>query len=170
MTVAWLQQYLDRVRKILRRKRLIMATVEPLRSLEHASTFGPSMASFDPSAPSAGRTPDQVVVAPSSEAFSWQLPAALSPPLPPPPLAPKVQRTCLVCEDMLDEDMFPHQCTKCTAYSYCRTCLKEWFLESCKNESRMPPKCCAVIPISAMANLLTSAQVSALSSLIPNWH
>lgn len=39
-------------------------------------------------------------------------------------------------------------------------CLKEWFVDACKNESKMPPKCyCSAIPVSAVTKVLSSTQI-----------
>ncbi|KUJ15631.1 uncharacterized protein LY89DRAFT_782914 [Mollisia scopiformis] len=123
----------------------------------------------------------------SSEPFSWQLPAELPAQLParvpahfpvrapaqlpaaiiPPPPAPKVERTCTVCMEDFGEDMFPHKCTKCTSI-YCKNCLRSWFLDACRNESKMPPKCCTVIPLSAV-NFLTPAEIELFKLKFEEW-
>lgn len=136
-----LQQYLDRVRTLLQSKKL-MATVAP-------QTHNTPPVALDDLPPSSE---------PSAVPFFWQLPSNLERKALPP--VPKVQRTCLVCMDKLDEDLFPYKCTRCSAYSYCRECLKSWFLDACRNESKMPPKCCSVIPVSSVTDFLTMDQVS----------
>jgi hypothetical protein len=140
MASVWRQQSLDRVRILLQLRKL-MATPGP------QTRNGPPMA-YDGLPPSSE---------PPNAPFSWQLPSNIEPKVL--PSTPKTKRTCLVCMDTLDEDFFPYKCTRCSAYSYCHDCLKSWFLDACKNESKMPPKCCTMIPVSSITHLLTKDQV-----------
>src|SRR4051812_7926655 len=73
------------------------------------------------------------------------------------------QKLCLVCMDQFPshgvEGCLLYECVKCAHGKVCATCLKEWFIDACKNESKMPPKCCRIIPLSSTSNLLSSAEV-----------
>lgn len=73
-------------------------------------------------------------------------------------------RKCMIClDEFFGEDIklnFLHSCGKCSAADYCTKCIKEWFIDACKNESKMPPKCCSVIPLSTIAIHLETAQAS----------
>jgi len=74
------------------------------------------------------------------------------------------RRKCMIClDEFFGEDIkpnFPHSCGKCSTADYCTKCIKEWFIEACKNESKMPPKCCSAIPLSTIASHLEIAQAS----------
>jgi hypothetical protein len=80
------------------------------------------------------------------------------------PTVVRPTKSCMICLDAYVgdevESMFPHSCAICTAGNYCSKCLKDWFLDACKNESKMPPKCCTAIPLSTMVGHLDAAQVS----------
>lgn len=141
MAPAWLREYLDRARKILRPERL-MATID---TQPHPQTLhGPS-------------TTDSIVPAPRPTlpppTWNWNAINAVK------PEPPTVQLACILCCETFDEDLIPHRCPRCPTYIYCGGCLKDWFLDACRNESKMPPKCCYAIPISTIANLLTTEQV-----------
>ncbi len=77
------------------------------------------------------------------------------------------RRKCMIClDEFFGEHIkpnFPHSCGKCSAADYCTKCIKEWFIDASKNESKMPPKCCSVIPLSTIASHLENAQVSSLT-------
>src|SRR4051794_12748647 len=79
---------------------------------------------------------------------------------------PKTTKHCLLClEDFSTEDgadYFPHQCAKCQLSNICATCLKDWFIDACRNEAKMTPRCCRIIPLSSISNLLQPAEVSNL--------
>jgi hypothetical protein len=48
--------------------------------------------------------------------------------------------------------------------------LKDWFIEACKNESRMPPKCsCSAIPLSSVSNLLNNAEIELYKAKYEEW-
>jgi hypothetical protein len=85
------------------------------------------------------------------------------PPLPPLPRPPQPAlpppTVCIVCQEGGVE--LPYDCQSCEASNICMPCLKEWFLDACKNESKMPPKCaCSAIPLSAVINVLTVDEAS----------
>ena len=63
----------------------------------------------------------------------------------------------------------PDHCKRCASGDFCAGCLKEWFLDACKNESKMPPKCCSIVPLSAIANLLTSSQIELYKAKYEEW-
>ncbi|KAF8864949.1 hypothetical protein BDZ45DRAFT_469346 [Acephala macrosclerotiorum] len=154
MTPGWLQQYFDRARKILRRKRLMAAIdTQPRQPQGH---HGPSVSNITP--------PNPTLLDPPS----WSS-INIATPTPPQPPAPKLELTCILCCEKSDEDLIPHRCPKCPTHIYCGGCLKDWFLDACRNESKMPPKCCHVIPISAAANLLTTEQIELYKAKFEEW-
>ncbi len=73
--------------------------------------------------------------------------------------APEKKR-CQICLEVADEKEFTFRCVNCGDGYYCAACLRKWFLDACRNESKMPPKCCSVIPIKAVHGLLNDAEVS----------
>lgn len=80
----------------------------------------------------------------------------------PPPIC---SRTCCLCTEKFEgsEDIvrnFPWKCETCTHSTYCIGCIKDWFLDACKNESKMPPKCCYAIPLAIVVGQLDVSQVS----------
>jgi hypothetical protein len=81
------------------------------------------------------------------------------------PVPQSTTRRCLLCtEEYEGEELlktqFPFTCGTCEASSYCVTCIKDWFIDACRNESKMPPKCCYAIPITTVSSLLDDNQVS----------
>lgn len=72
-------------------------------------------------------------------------------------------KACNVClNDFSGEDWiaknFPYKCDKCLSDMVCLTCLKDWFIDACRNESKMPPRCCTVVPLSSVVGILTEEQ------------
>ncbi|CZR60369.1 uncharacterized protein PAC_10265 [Phialocephala subalpina] len=85
------------------------------------------------------------------------------------PEPPVVELTCVLCCEKFDEDLIPHRCPKCPSVIYCGGCLKDWFLDACRNESKMPPKCCHAIPVSSIAHLLTTEQIGLYKAKFEEW-
>lgn len=80
------------------------------------------------------------------------------------PTNSRPRKSCMICLEIYfgneTENQFPHKCHRCEKSAFCISCLKEWFIDACKNESKMPPKCCSIIPLSTVSNLLKKEQVS----------
>lgn len=78
----------------------------------------------------------------------------------------KSQSCCVCVETVTGEanikSRFPYTCHHCHQANYCINCIKNWFLDACKNESKMPPKCCYAIPLGTVTNLLTPQEVRSL--------
>jgi hypothetical protein len=75
-----------------------------------------------------------------------------------------VMKKCTVClDEFVGADTiamnFPYKCDTCSAHMICLPCLKDWFIDACKNEFKMPPRCCTVIPLSVVVHSLTQEQV-----------
>jgi hypothetical protein len=71
-------------------------------------------------------------------------------------------KRCMICleeDNPGDEIDFPHSCSRCSFGNVCAACLKNWFLDACKNESKMPPTCCSIIPLSSVSRYLTGNEV-----------
>jgi hypothetical protein len=79
---------------------------------------------------------------------------------------PRPRKACMICLEVFWDqdtaDRFPHNCSRCASGNFCANCLKDWFLDACRNESKMPPKCCSVIPLSSVSSLLKTAEVSTI--------
>ncbi|KAI9717791.1 MAG: hypothetical protein M1812_004520 [Candelaria pacifica] len=89
--------------------------------------------------------------------------------LPPPPRAPKV---CVTCTKFLTpKDDTPLDCYSCPGCSspYCITCLKSMFLSACKDQSRMPPRCCRVIQLSVVLPHLSDQEIALYRSKYEEW-
>lgn len=91
-----------------------------------------------------------------------------------PPLRYKRMKPCLICTESFcidDEvDHFPHKCTNCSSSNICGSCLKDWFIDACRNESKMPPKCCQIIPFSTVSTLLSAAQIELYKAKFEEWN
>ena len=85
------------------------------------------------------------------------------PPEPAPPTGPPTKCCTLCLEDFEDDETtaarFPFTCEQCDSNGYCIKCIKQWFLDACKNESKMPPRCCVALPLSVVAEHLSIAEV-----------
>lgn len=82
-----------------------------------------------------------------------------------------ITKVCSICLDQfLGQDSvgtnFPYSCERFCGQVICITCLKAWFLDACRNESKMPPRCCCTVPLSAISHLLTKDQVSCVGSFV----
>ncbi|RDL37884.1 uncharacterized protein BP5553_05317 [Venustampulla echinocandica] len=81
----------------------------------------------------------------------------------------RMVNTCTVCLESVKPDDILYTCTKCTKGEYCATCLKDWFLDACRNEAKMPPKCCKAIPLVSISNLLTIAEIDLYKEKYLEW-
>ena len=61
------------------------------------------------------------------------------------------------------------QCIKCSGGDFCAKCLKEWFIDACRNESKMPPKCCSVVPLATVHHLLDHSQMELYKAKYEEW-
>lgn len=78
------------------------------------------------------------------------------------------KKSCGLCMDEFEgaetiAAQFPYQCNGCSQKPFCLKCIKDWFLDACRNESKMPPKCCVAIPLAAIAEHLSAVEVPFLS-------
>jgi hypothetical protein len=71
--------------------------------------------------------------------------------------------------DTVKANEISDQCKRCASGDFCTSCLKDYFLDACKNESKMPPKCCSIIPLSAVAYLLNNAQIELYKAKYEEW-
>jgi hypothetical protein len=90
-------------------------------------------------------------------------PPVTKPEVPPAVVLPK--RECILCTERFEGEevlkkQFPFECGTCSKRSYCVDCISTWFVDACRNESKMPPKCCYAIPVAIVATQLNVDQVS----------
>ncbi|KAF1971274.1 hypothetical protein BU23DRAFT_556084 [Bimuria novae-zelandiae CBS 107.79] len=92
-----------------------------------------------------------------------QLPGALSGEL----------AACLICTTPCDEadgdsSKAIYPCSKCDN-AYCVPCLKNVFIDACKDVSRMPPRCCNQIPLHHVRPYLTQQEVTVFKAKYEEW-
>ncbi|ELR04327.1 hypothetical protein VC83_04024 [Pseudogymnoascus destructans] len=85
-----------------------------------------------------------------------------------------ITKACSVCLDRFSgQDSvgtnFPYSCERFCGQVICITCLKDWFIDACKNESKMPPRCCCTVPLSAVSHLLAKDQVDLYKAKFEEW-
>lgn len=78
-------------------------------------------------------------------------------------------KACAICLEVFEgsetiADMFSFHCNKCAQEPFCQNCINDWFLDACRNQSKMPPKCCSIISVAAVAGHLSAAEVLFLCS------
>ncbi|KAH9218863.1 hypothetical protein DL95DRAFT_385094 [Leptodontidium sp. 2 PMI_412] len=98
-------------------------------------------------------------------------PAQRQHPDPPQANVPPPLKTCSLCLEPQDDKAsnFPFSCPQCNASHYCATCLKGWFIDACKNESKMPPTCCGAIPLSSVKKSMTTEQMGLYKAKFEEW-
>lgn len=82
-----------------------------------------------------------------------------------------ITKACSICLDQFSgqdsvRTNFPYSCERFCGQVICITCLKDWFIDACKNESKMPPRCCCTVPLSAVSHLLSEDQVSCFDPFV----
>ena len=78
---------------------------------------------------------------------------------------PPGEEECLVCVcSSRDGYKFIHPCKRNKEHAYCIECMRTMFLAACKDESRMPPKCCGIIPLKIGLDLLSAADTKLFQS------
>ncbi|KAH0556474.1 hypothetical protein GP486_005622 [Trichoglossum hirsutum] len=74
---------------------------------------------------------------------------------------------CTACYISLElMDVIEPQCE----HTYCRDCIKSMFTSACKDETRMPPRCCTVIPLSFALPYLTNQEATLYREKFEEWH
>ncbi|OBT73702.1 hypothetical protein VF21_06181 [Pseudogymnoascus sp. 05NY08] len=85
-----------------------------------------------------------------------------------------ITKVCSICLDQFSgQDSvgthFPYSCERFCGQVICIACLKDWFIDACKNESKMPPRCCCTVPLSAVSHLLSKDQVDLYKAKFEEW-
>ncbi len=75
------------------------------------------------------------------------------------------KKRCQICLEVSDEKEFVFKCRNCRDGYFCAECLGKWFLDACRNETKMPPKCCSIIPVKSVSGILSDAEVSGYNSI-----
>ncbi|KAI9867154.1 MAG: hypothetical protein M1813_009432 [Trichoglossum hirsutum] len=74
---------------------------------------------------------------------------------------------CTACYVSLElVDVIEPQC----GHTYCRDCTRSMFISACKDESRMPPRCCAAIPLTDALPYLTNQEAVLYREKFEEWH
>lgn len=143
-----------------------------------APTSPPSTAALDNDAMDIDQHPRKSTESTSS-AFppeTDKLPGGLAdsgaPPVSPsPPTKQEPVITCLICCDKATSEESPnpiYPCTKCTN-AFCVPCLKNIFIDSCRDLSRMPPRCCNQIPLHHVRPYLNEDEVELFKAKYQEW-
>ncbi|KAL1846933.1 hypothetical protein Plec18167_001565 [Paecilomyces lecythidis] len=79
------------------------------------------------------------------------------------------EQRCEWCCDRVDvkENML-HCCTKCDS-AICKKCIRKLFLDACKSELDMPPRCCAPIPLAFARDVLSEGEISLFKDKYEEW-
>ncbi|KAL2071594.1 hypothetical protein VTL71DRAFT_12829 [Oculimacula yallundae] len=106
---------------------------------------------------------------PATSTYSQQDPTAQSFSQSPGPPGPQY---CSLCWESLENTAanFPYRCGICVGTHYCVECLKDWFIDACKNESKMPPRCCSIIPLSALKDHLEVQETNLYKVKFEEWN
>jgi hypothetical protein len=82
-----------------------------------------------------------------------------------PPPAP----TCLICTATFEEgDKIIEPC-KCGS-QYCAACLRKMFLDACKDQTRMPPRCCTIISIHHVRPYFSAEEAALFRRKFEEWN
>ena len=93
------------------------------------------------------------------------------------PLPPRHRRevTCIICCTQLPKENDPeyrkevlHPCTSCDS-TYCISCLKNMFIQACRDSTRMPPRCCVQIHLHHARPFLSKDEVAHFKSKYEEW-
>ncbi|KAF1924519.1 uncharacterized protein M421DRAFT_424653 [Didymella exigua CBS 183.55] len=86
---------------------------------------------------------------------------------------PEVQ--CIACCTQLPEEndsMYAQKvikpCRACNS-AYCISCVKNMFLDACKDSTRMPPRCCTQIHVHHMKSHLTAGELTEYKARYEEW-
>jgi hypothetical protein len=101
---------------------------------------------------------------PAPPQLSDRAPAPLPPPVDPPP-------QCLICCVDLPKDGSKKALKPCRgcSNSYCTACVKNMFIEACKDSTRMPPRCCYPINLQLAKPYLTEDETSLFRAKYEEW-
>lgn len=101
------------------------------------------------------------------------LPETPRPHLLPPPSEPVPQ--CLICcKDLPVKENATHAkeaikpCRSCDSL-YCTACIKNMFIDACKDTSRMPPRCCVPLNLHQAKPYLNAEEISLFRSKYEEW-
>ncbi|KAL1999543.1 hypothetical protein VTN02DRAFT_4367 [Thermoascus thermophilus] len=86
------------------------------------------------------------------------------------PSTPLPSLPCSFClEDIRDNgDIILKLCRKCHVQC-CGKCIRKLFLDACKNESDMPPRCCEPIPLALGRKVLSAEEVTFFKEKYDEW-
>ncbi|ORY14915.1 hypothetical protein BCR34DRAFT_202190 [Clohesyomyces aquaticus] len=92
--------------------------------------------------------------------------------LPPPPPPAELKIVCIICCEQFSRDQeysaVIRPCKSCSS-PYCTACVKDMFIQSCKDLSRMPPRCCNMIQLHVALPYLTDAEAATFRERYEEW-
>lgn len=90
----------------------------------------------------------------------------------PEPEPPKEYRACLICDTTCNETepnrIATYPCSRCDN-PYCPPCLKNMFVEACRDLSRMPPRCCNQIQLHHVRPFLSQEELDIFKAKYDEW-
>ncbi|KAH7082156.1 hypothetical protein FB567DRAFT_99610 [Paraphoma chrysanthemicola] len=93
----------------------------------------------------------------------------------PPPIPPIPEPQCLTCCKAIPKEEDPNYskealkpCRFCK-HDYCTECVKNMFIEACKDLSRMPPRCCVPINLHVARPYLTEEEAQLFRQKYEEW-
>jgi hypothetical protein len=95
---------------------------------------------------------------------------------PPPILQPAepVPQCIICCKDLPEEKDMSYvkeamkPCRSCNS-TYCVSCVRDMFVEACRDVSRMPPRCCVPINLHQVKSMLSMEEVAVFRSKYDEW-
>lgn len=81
------------------------------------------------------------------------------------------EKICTYCSEMINlekEDML-YPCVRCDS-GCCKSCIRKMFLNACKSESDMPPRCCKPIPLAFARAVLSDVEVCLFKAKYEEWN
>lgn len=112
------------------------------------------------------------------------IPATYVPPVyddPPPPYTPNTPSPvdnsicCLICTNDLPSKRDPEHFTKVVwpcrqcEEPYCTSCIKDMFIEACRDSMRMPPRCCGQVNLHHALPYLTTEETKLFRAKYEEW-
>ncbi|KAI9873453.1 MAG: hypothetical protein M1830_000397 [Pleopsidium flavum] len=76
-------------------------------------------------------------------------------------------KDCVICTEAIEEGA-TYPCKGCKR-PYCVSCLKSMFLTACKDESRMPPRCCHMLQLSIVLPHLSQQEADLYRAGYEEW-
>ncbi|MCJ1365158.1 hypothetical protein MMC16_004278 [Acarospora aff. strigata] len=83
------------------------------------------------------------------------------------PASLPASRECMICTEAVgDTSLYP--CRRCKG-RYCVSCVKSMFMTACKDESRMPPRCCHILQLHSVRPYLSQQEADLYRAKLEEW-